>query len=481
MNQHVFNPEVREAPTPATPERGDWIVPAIIGSVLLMQTLESTIMANAVPSIAHALHEEPLRLNMAMTMFLLASAVAMPISGWLADKFGAQKILLTAMALFAASSVGCGFANSLMQLVVGRMLQGASVAMLVPVGRLVLLRTTPRSELVGALSILTIPPVVGPLVGPLIGGFIVTYFNWRWIFFVNVPVAAVCVVLVRRFVPDVKEDWVPPIDLYGLALTGVGLAALVFGFDNLGRPFLTTGQIAGFFAVAFACLALYARHARGNPHAIIDLGVFRVPTFAAATVGGGFMRIGLGALPFLLAMLLQVGFGMSAFAAGGMTFLSGLGSLFMKGAAPRLLRRFGFRPVLVVNGVVTALTFLAFAFVEPTTGRWVLMLMLAAGGFFRSLQFTGMSALAFANIPPESMSRASTTTSMVQQLVQSVGIGLAALLLHFLQLSRHEARLTWQAVTPAFFVMAGLCLISVVWFTRLSPQAGEEINGRSRR
>jgi EmrB/QacA subfamily drug resistance transporter len=459
------------------PVRRGWIVPAIIGSVLLMQTLESTIMANAVPTIAGALREDPLRLNMAMTMFLLAAAVAMPISGWLADKFGAQKTLLAAMVLFAASSVGCGFAQSLPQLVAGRMFQGASVAMLSPVGRLVLLRTTPRSQLVSALSILTIPPVVGPLIGPLIGGFIVTYFDWRWIFFINVPVAAVCVVLTRIFIPDVKEPTVPPIDPKGLVLTGVGLAALVFGFDNLGRPFLSPAEIAGLFATAFACLWLYVRHARRTPHAIIDLGVFRTPTFAAATVGGGFMRIAVGALPFLLAMLLQVGFGMSAFAAGALTFLSGAGSLFMKGAAPPILRRFGFRAVLIVNGVITALTFVAFASITPTTGKWALMAMLAAGGFFRSLQFTAMAALGFADIPPEQMSRASTTTSMAQQLVQSVGIGLSAVLLHALQLSRHEAQLTWQAVTPAFAVMAAVSAISLFWFLRLPPNAGHEING----
>jgi hypothetical protein len=193
------------------------------------------------------------------------------------------------------------------------------------------------------------------------------------------------------------------------------------------------------------------------------------------------MRIAVGAMPFLLAMLLQVGFGMSAFAAGGMTFLSGVGSLFMKGAAPPILRRFGFRPVLVVNGVITSLTFLAFAFVAPTTGRWALMLILGAGGFFRSLQFTAMAALGFADIPQEQMSRASTTASMAQQLVQSVGIGLSAVLLHFLQLSRGEAQLTWQAVTPAFAVMAAVSAISMIWFLRLPADAGKEINGPRRR
>jgi EmrB/QacA subfamily drug resistance transporter len=481
MNHQAVETPITASPSATEPRRrGGWVVPAIIGSVLLMQTLESTIMANAVPAIARALHEEPLRLNMAMTMFLLAAAVALPISGWLADKYGAQKILITSMICFAASSIGCGFAQSLTQLVVGRIFQGASIAMLVPVGRLVLLRTTPRSELVGALSILTIPPVVGPLIGPLLGGLIVTYFNWRWIFFINIPIAAICIVLVRAFVPDVKEDSVPPVDIRGVVLTGIGLAALVFGFDNLGRPFLSGGEIAGLFAVAFISFAIYVRHARRTPNAIVDLNIFRIRTFAASTMGGAFMRVGVGALPFLLAMLLQVGFGMSAFAAGGLIFLSGVGSLSMKGVAPPMLRRFGFRRVLTVNGVITAMTFLAFAFVRPNTSHWELMLIVAAGGFFRSLQFTAMQALAFADIEPELMSRASTTTSMTQQVVQSFGIGLAATLLHFLQLWRREPHLTWQAVSPAFAVMAALCLVSVVWFARLPAGAGDEINGRLR-
>jgi len=458
--------------------RPSWVVPAIIGSALLMQSLESTVMSNALPSIAHALHEDPLRLNMAITMFLLASAVFLPVSGWVADKFGAKRIFLASMALFAVSSAGCGFAHSLTQLIAARIAQGASAAMMVPVGRLVLLRMTPKHELVGAISVFTMPALIGPVIGPVLGGFIVSYFNWRWIFFINLPIALISIPLVRAYVPNIREQEVSPIDWRGVLLTGVGLASLMFGFENLGRDALPVWAVAALFAASFACFALYWRHARGNRHAIIDLAVFRIRTFRAAVVGGGFMRVSLGAVPFLLAMLLQVGFGMNAFAAGLMTFLSSAGALVMKTVAPPILRRFGFRSVLIVNGLIAVASFFSYAFFTPTLPHWQIMALLAAGGFFRSLQFTALNGLAYADIEPPQMTQASTTSSMCQQLVQSVGVGLAAMALHFIQVARGEDHLTWQAVSPAFVMVGLISLISLAWYVRLPADAGAALNGR---
>jgi EmrB/QacA subfamily drug resistance transporter len=455
-----------------------WVIPAIIGSALLMQTLEATVMSNALPTIARAMHVDPLRLNMTMTMFLLASAVCLPVSGWMADKLGAKKVFMTSMVLFALSSAGCGFAQNLPELVVGRIFQGVAASMMAPVGRLVLLRTTPKSELVGAMSVLTMPALVGPVIGPILGGTIVTFFNWRWIFYINLPVAVVGVALVRAFVPNVKEQEVSPLDWWGIALTGAGLAALIFGFENLGRNLMPPGEIAGLFAAAALCLGLYWRHARGNPHAIIDLSIFRVQTFQTGVVGGGFFRIAMGATPFLLAMLLQVGFGMSALRAGLMTFISAAGALVMKTTAPPILRRFGFKQVLVWNALICGATFLLYALFRPDTPHWLIMGVLAVGGFFRSLQFTSLNGLAFADIEQDRMSRASTTSSMAQQLVQSVGIGLAATLIHFLMLARHETRLAWDAVTPAFAIIGLVTFVSLGWYVRLPKDAGSELHGR---
>jgi EmrB/QacA subfamily drug resistance transporter len=481
MSQDVLAPprsDLADAVAPPT-ERAGWIVPAIIGSALLMQSLESTVMSNALPAIAHALHEEPLRLNMAITMFLLASAVFLPVSGWVADKFGAKRIFLASMVLFALSSAGCGFAHSLPQLILARIAQGASAAMMVPVGRIVLLRMTPKTELVAAMSIFTMPAMIGPLVGPLLGGFIVTYFDWRWIFFINLPIAAVAVVLVRAFVPDIKEHEVSPIDWLGLGLTAIGLASLMFGFENLGRNFLPAWEVAGLFAVAAVSFGLYWRHAAGNRHAIIDLAVFRIRTFNASTIGGGFLRISLGAMPFLLAMLLQVGFGLSAFAAGMMTFISSTGAFVMKTVAPPILRSFGFRAVLLANGGVTALTFAVYALFTPTMPHWEIMAILVVGSFFRSLQFTALNSLTYADIDQPQMSRAATTSAICQQVLQSLGVGLAATMLHFMQLARGESELTWQTVSPAFVAVGLVSLISLAWFVRLPRNAGDEMSGRA--
>ena len=466
------------APSSAT-VRG-WIVPAIIGSALLMQTLNATVISNALPTMARALHEDPLRLNLAITMFLLASAVFLPISGWVADKFGAKRIFMIAMVLFALSSAACGFAQDLNQLVIARIFQGMAGAMMGPVGRLVLLRTTPKSELVGAMSVLTMPALLGPVIGPVVGGAIVTFFDWRWIFFMNLPIAVAGVLLVRAYVPNVKEQDVSPIDWIGILLTGLGLAGLIFGFENVGRGSLPPGVVAGLFLGSFGALTAYWFYARSNPHAIIDLSIFKLPTFRASVVGGAFMRVAMGATPFLLAMLLQIGFGLSAFQAGLMTFISAAGALVMKTTAPPILRRYGFRTVLIVNAVIVGVSFMAYGLFKPSTPHWIMLMVLAIGGFFRSLQFTSLNGMAYAEIEQHQMSRASTTSSMAQQLVQSIGIGLAALLLHMLMVSKGQTHMTAATIAPAFVIIGAITFISILFFIPLPKNAGDEMNGRSK-
>ncbi|OHB32008.1 MAG: MFS transporter [Phenylobacterium sp. RIFCSPHIGHO2_01_FULL_69_31] len=454
------------------------MVPAIIGSALLMQTLNATVITNALPAMARAFDVEPLRLNTAITVYMLSAAIFLPLSGWLADRFGARRVFMCSIVLYAAGSAACGFAGDLWQLILFRFLQGAAGATLMPVGRLVLLRTTPKRELVGAMSVVTMPALLGPVMGPVIGGAIVTFADWRWIFFMNLPIAVIGLILVWRHVPEVREQGPSPVDLPGIVLTGLGLAALIFGFENLGREALGPWAVAGLFALGLASLGLYAWHAGRTPHAVIQLGIFRKPTFTASVIGGGFMRVAMGANPFLLAMLLQVAFGMSAFAAGLMTFISAVGALVMKTTAPPILRRFGFRTVLLVNAVIVGLSFVAYALFRPDWPHWAIMAVLGVGGFFRSLQFTALNGLAYADVESDEMSRAATTASMVQQLVQSIGIGLSASLLHLLMVTAGATRLTVETVAPAFVIVGLVTMISMFWFARLPTDAGDEMNGR---
>ncbi|WP_293679507.1 MFS transporter [uncultured Phenylobacterium sp.] len=468
------------APEDAGRHTRGWIVPAIIGSALLMQTLNATVISNALPAMAHTFHVEPLRLNIAITVYLLSAAIFLPLSGWLADRFGARRIFMGSIVLYAAGSIACGLAGGMWQLIAARFIQGAAGATLMPVGRLVLLRTTPKSELVGALSVVTMPALLGPVFGPVLGGAIVTFADWRWIFFMNLPIAVTGLILVHRFVPEVREADAPPVDVLGILLTGAGLAALIFGFENLSRDALPPLAVAALFAGGVAALALYGWHARRTPHAAVDLSIFRLPTFAASVLGGAFMRVAMGANPFLLAMLLQVAFGLSAFVAGTMTCISAIGALLMKTAAPPILRRFGFRSVLLINAVIVALSFMAYALFTPSWPHWAVALVLGVGGFFRSLQFTSLNGMAYADIEQAQMSKAATTSSMAQQLVQSIGIGLSATLLHYLMVWRGETRLTAAAVSPAFVIIGVVTLFSTIWFLRLPKDAGDEMNGRLR-
>jgi EmrB/QacA subfamily drug resistance transporter len=453
------------------------LVPMIIGSALFMQTLDATVISNALPTMARSLREDPLTLNLAITSYLLASAVFLPISGWAADRFGAKKVFRLAILLFAFSSFLCGISHNLAELVGARMLQGMAGAMMTPVGRLVLLRTAPKHELVRAMSYLTMPAMLGPVLGPPVGGFIVTHFSWRWIFFINIPMGILGVVLVSLFIGNIREEETTPLDWRGFILTGFGLAGVVYGLDNLGRGALPFAVVAALLLGGALCLALYARHARRTPHAILDLSVFKVRTFAASLVGGAFMRMGMGALPFCLAMLLQMGFGMDALGAGLLTFTSAAGALVMKATARPIIAWFGFKRVLVGNQIITAVILMGYALFQASTPKVLIILTLLIGGFFRSLQFTALNTLAFADIDQPRMSRASSLSSMGQQLSQSIGIGLAAMLLSGLRTLHGSRTLQAADVSPVFLIMGAISLLGLFYFVPLPRDAGAEVSG----
>jgi EmrB/QacA subfamily drug resistance transporter len=457
------------------------VVPLIVACALFMQNLDSTVIATALPAISRSLHEDPLRLNLAITSYLLSLAVFIPLSGWMADRFGARTVFCWAIAVFTLGSAGCGLAENLPELVAARIVQGMGGAMMVPVARLVMLRTVPKSDLVRAMAFLSMPALLGPVIGPPLGGFIVTYSSWRWIFYINLPMGVLGIMLGRLFIADIKEKAVGPLDIRGFVLAGVGLAGLTFGLEAVGRGALPIMVVGGIIVGGALCAALYVLHARNASYPIIDLGLLRIPTFAASIFGGSLFRFGIGALPFLLPMLLQVGFGMNALGSGLLTFASAAGAMTMRASASPTIRRFGFRRVLIVNTVISSLFMVGYGFFGAGTPHWLIFCALLAGGFFRSLQFTCVSTIAYADVSPQLMSRATSLVSMMQQLSVSFGVGIAALMLHLTMMVRGKSTLNAGDFPYTFFAVSLLSLSSILIFIQLAPDAGSEVSGHRRK
>jgi EmrB/QacA subfamily drug resistance transporter len=456
------------------------IVPLIVAGALMIQNIDSTVIATAIPRIAAALSEDPLRLNLAITSYLLSLAIFIPLSGWTADRFGARTVFRGAILVFTLGSIACGLSFSLPELVMSRIVQGAGGAMMVPVGRLVLLRTVPKSELVRAMSFLTVPALLGPIMGPPLGGLIVTYASWRWIFFINVPLGILLMAFVSRFIANVRESDAPPLDAAGFVLAGLGLATLMYGFETAGRGMVGPEIAAVLLISGVVLLGFYGFHARTAAAPIIDLGLMRIPTFAASILGSGIFRIGIDGLPFLMPMLLQLGFGLSPLESGLLTFATYAGAMTMKASATPILKNFGFRQVLIGNAVICALFMAGYGLFRPSTPHVAIFIALLAGGFFRSLQVTSTNSLVFADVPPALMSRAAAFASMAQQLWMSLGIGVSALLLHVVDLVHGGAALNAADFVPVFFINACIAVSSVLVFTRMAENAGVELSGHRR-
>jgi EmrB/QacA subfamily drug resistance transporter len=450
-----------------------FLIPMIVACALFMENLDSTIISTALPSIANSMGEDPIRLNLAITSYLLSLAVFIPASGWFADRFGARTVFRAAIVIFTIGSIGCGFSHSLWQLVGTRILQGLGGSMMVPVGRLVLMRSVPKSDLVRAMTYLTVPALLGPVLGPPLGGFIVTYASWRWIFFVNVPIGILGIVLAHIFIENIREPNPRRFDVLGFFLCGAGLAGLVFGFTISGRGAVSLWVVAALIAGGAISLSLYYLHQRRLEHPLVDLTLFRIPTFFVGVAGGSLFRTGVGATPFLMPLFFQLGFGMSALSSGLLTFAGSAGAMLMKTTAGPIIRTLGFRNVLIFNSLVASAFVFVVAFFRPGTPHLLIFGLLLFGGFFRSLQFTSLNTLSYADVPTPRMSRATSLQSMAQQLTSSVGIGLAALVLHF--------TLTGAAVPedfmPAFFAVGAVSIMSIFFFFPLSRHAGAEVSG----
>jgi len=456
-----------------------YFVTLIVAVALFMETMDSTVIATSLPAIAADLHQDPIALKLALTSYLLSLAVFIPLSGWMADRFGARTVFRAAIVVFTLGSALCGFAQGLGDFVLFRVIQGMGGAMMVPVGRLVILRTVPKAELISALAWLTIPALMGPVIGPPLGGFITTYISWRWIFWINIPVGLVGITLATLYVANIREEGLPPLDVKGFILSGIGLAGLAFGFTTIGQGFFPPAVIAGLFAAGIVGCTLYVRHARTAPAPLIDLDLLKVDTFFASVVGGFLYRIGVGALPFLLPLMLQLGFGLNPMQSGLLTFASAVGAVAMKTTAAPILRRFGFKRVLVTNAVVSSLFLAAIALFTAGTPHWVILAVLLVGGFLKSLEFTSINSIAYADIDSKAMSRATSFASVAQQLSLSAGVAIGALVLEAQRMGRGSEDVVAGVFPLAFVLVAAVAATSSLIFAMLPKGAGASLSARA--
>ena len=453
-------------------------LPWIVAVALFMEQLDTTIVNTAVPAMADSLGVTPLSLKAVVTSYILSLAVGIPVSGWMADRFGTRRVFFTAVAVFTFSSVLCGLAQNLPMLVAGRILQGMGAAMMMPVGRLAIIRTFPKGELLRAMNFVIIPALIGPLLGPTLGGLIVHWLSWRYIFFVNVPVGLVALWLAYRHMPDYRDDSPRPLDVVGLALFGGGAALLSWLLEIFGEHSLDPTSGGLLLALSLGLLAAYGFHARDTAHPLLRLALFRVRTFRISVVGGFVTRLGVGGMPFLLPLFYQVGLGMPAWQSGLLMMPVAAAAMVMKLIATPMLARFGYKRVLTVNTVMIGIVVCSFAAVGPGTPLSVIVLLGLALGFFNSLQYTSMNSMAYADIDTQDSSMASTIASSMQQMSMSFGLAFGSLIAGWYLggLPQTDQSAVTHALHYAFLTVGAMTMLSSLSFWSLRPRDGESVS-----
>lgn len=452
------------------------IVPLVVATALFMETMDSSLLATALPVIARDLGVDPIALKLAITSYLVSLAIFIPISGWVADRYGARSTFRAALGVFTAASIGCATASSLEGFVAWRFVQGMGGALMVPVGRLVLVRAFPKGELVQALSYLTIPSLLGPVIGPPLAGVLATHADWRWIFLVNVPVALLGIVLASIYFNDDGRD-AAALDVKGFVLSGIALPGLVLGAALTGPHLDSPLAAMAAFIVGASAAMLYVRHARRTERPLLDLRLAAIDTFDAGVIGGMLFRIGIGASTFLMPLMLQIGFGLDAMTSGLITFTGALGALTMKTVAPRLLRRFGFKHILIWNGLLATAALASTALFAPTTPHILMSAVLLAAGLVRSLQFSSLNAIAYADVAPERASAATSLASVAQQVSLSFGVAIGALALESFAAWGGRATPGPEDFSHALLAVAAISTLSVFRMVNLPADAGHVLSG----
>lgn len=453
----------------------------LVAGAFFMEFIDGTVIATALPDMAKSFGVQVVDLNIGISAYLITLAVLIPASGWIADRFGARKIFTLALAIFTLASVLCGLSTTLESFLAMRILQGVGGALMVPVGRLAVLRTTPKHQLITAIATLTWPALVAPIIGPPLGGFITSYANWRWIFFINVPLGLLAIALALRFIPTIRDDDRRPFDLPGFIATAISMVSLVYAMELLGAQHPEGVLTIALLALGVGTFAFSLRHFRRADYPMIRLDAMQVPTFRVTMYGGSLFRASISAVPFLLPLMFQVGFGMNAFQAGSLVLAVFVGNLTIKPATTPLIRWLGFKKLLLINGALNVLALLACALLTPTTPVWLVLLVLYLGGVFRSIQFTGISTLAFADVPSAQMSYANTLFSTATQLAVGMGISLGAI---GIRIGANVSE--WLGINAipgisfrlAFVAIALICLIGMVDTLRLAKNAGSAVSVR---
>ena len=469
--------EIEALPETATQARR---VALIVAIAFFMQLLDSTIISTSLPQMGLSFGVPAVAMSIGITVYMLTMAVFVPLSGWLADRFGARNIFLLAIALFTLASIVCGFSQNLTEFVAARAVQGLGSALMTPVGRILVLRNASKSELLNATALITWPALFAPVVGPVLGGFITTYLSWHWNFFINIPLGVVGLALVARFIPGDREAERKPLDWPGFFLTSIGLASMLYGLERIAHPEDGVLPTVGLLAAGILICWLAVRHLARAQHPLLDLSSFKVLTFAISTLSAGtIFRVAVNATPFLLPLLFQVGFGLRPVDAGMMILAYFLGNLGMKTVTTPTLRRFGFRSVLVINGVIASVSIMACGAISPQTPQSLVVALMLIAGLSRSMQFTALNTLAFADVAVAQRSSAATLSSMLQQVAMLFGVAVAAAMLNLSQIARGGPTLDLVDFQIAFLVIGAIAFVASFRFLALSPAAGAEVSGHS--
>ena len=450
------------------------LLPWLVAVAFFMESLDTTILNTAVPVISRALGVTVLSMKSVLASYTLSLAVFIPISGWVADRFGTRRVFASAIGLFTLGSFLCGLVSNIHLLVACRILQGCGGAMMVPVGRLTLVRTFPKSELVRAMSFVAIPSLIGPMLGPFTGGLIVAYLHWRVIFFLNIPIGIAGLVLVYLHLPDYRAAASQPLDVVGLILFGAGIALLSYVLEIFGEHRLGPGEVVGLLAVSLTLICGYGIHATRVSRPLLQLGLFRIRTFASAVSGGFVTRLGIGGVPFLLPLLYQIGLGLTPVESGLLITPQALAAMTTKIFMPKILDRFGFRTVLISNTLALGLLLMAFATIRQNTPIWMIVIQAFCYGALTSTQYTSMNTLVYADVPDKNASNASSIASTLQQLSISFGVAVAGLTTVFFIPDRLKAdpAAMVSGLHEAFLALGAFTLISTVVFFRLRSGDG---------